>query len=1045
MARDTEQLVLQLSADLRSFQKEMLRASGEADRAAQRVERRFQQMNRQITRDFNNFSNDVRGVLAAIGVGVVVRDVTELGDVWIRVGNALAFAGVKSGDLADTQQLVADIASRTRSDLEATADLFARMYRSSEDLGASMADVLAVTEIVSKALAGASQSERAGAIRQLGQGLGSGRLQGDELRSILENSRPISEAIAREFETTVGNLRKLGQEGRLESRRVFEAIRNAGADIEEAYARTTFTVADSFTRLRTEAARFVGTNEQTSSSTRALTRLIDYAANNFEMLADAAIIAATVIGGAFAGQAVARAVTAVAALTANMTAAGGAAAALSRGLAFFGGPLGIALTAAGAGMAYLATQTDVFASRAELLGRAEDSLYSALQIIAGLEVASDDAADQIGRAADETGRVADEANRAAGYLDDLTDSTDDVAEGMSVQERAARDLSEAQRENTLRTIEQAIADREALVAAEQRAQRVRSLANILGALGDPAEQDLRLEQNDRLNREGQAEIERQQERIDFLRGVLERLERGQLVRPSDEAGAGGAGGAAGAGATDPGARTRRQTIEDLQRQAELNLARLRHEEARIRVLEDAEQIEKRTTAYVSAGLALADARVQAESEVRAEREAMNAEALRSLEISQAQDQIELARLRNNIGLADQLSDELEIRRRTRDLVDQMALSEEEALRIATEWVQLMREARELDRAQALERRALEDDLDIARARGDERAERAIERRLELEERIAELRQFGLSEEAATARARDEVAALEQADMQGKFREWFRGGVSAAIEGDLGEFFENWLRERAAAGLESALNDVADLLFNAFRDVLSGVMQSGSEGLGSAIASIFSPTSVPGFGGGMIELDKSAADAASALGTVLSAAAADAASKLALGSAVAAASAAKDAANATIKGTAVTAEVFAMNALTKAALAAANALGQVATQGGGGSSTILSTIASSFLRFGGARMAGGPVMGGAAYLVGEGGPEFFVPKQPGTIIPNGGFGGATIQIVDKKTINFTGTSEEMRQLRQILAEDQATRDLQVRALVNDQFSRRQILR
>lgn len=46
-------------------------------------------------------------------------------------------------------------------------------------------------------------------------------------------------------------------------------------------------------------------------------------------------------------------------------------------------------------------------------------------------------------------------------------------------------------------------------------------------------------------------------------------------------------------------------------------------------------------------------------------------------------------------------------------------------------------------------------------------------------------------------------------------------------------------------------------------------------------------------------------------------------------------------------------------------------------------------------FGGARAGGGDVMSSKAYLVGERGPELFVPKSAGTIVPNGKTGGVTI--------------------------------------------------
>jgi phage-related minor tail protein len=48
---------------------------------------------------------------------------------------------------------------------------------------------------------------------------------------------------------------------------------------------------------------------------------------------------------------------------------------------------------------------------------------------------------------------------------------------------------------------------------------------------------------------------------------------------------------------------------------------------------------------------------------------------------------------------------------------------------------------------------------------------------------------------------------------------------------------------------------------------------------------------------------------------------------------------------------------------------------------------LSQIVSSILPVGGARAAGGPVEAGSAYLVGENGPEMFVPSSNGAIAPN----------------------------------------------------------
>lgn len=64
---------------------------------------------------------------------------------------------------------------------------------------------------------------------------------------------------------------------------------------------------------------------------------------------------------------------------------------------------------------------------------------------------------------------------------------------------------------------------------------------------------------------------------------------------------------------------------------------------------------------------------------------------------------------------------------------------------------------------------------------------------------------------------------------------------------------------------------------------------------------------------------------------------------------------------------------------------------------------------------GARAAGGPVMAGSTYLVGEQGPELFVPKQHGQIVPAGKWvvGGGNVQV---QVNNYTGGQVRTREER-----------------------------
>lgn len=96
---------------------------------------------------------------------------------------------------------------------------------------------------------------------------------------------------------------------------------------------------------------------------------------------------------------------------------------------------------------------------------------------------------------------------------------------------------------------------------------------------------------------------------------------------------------------------------------------------------------------------------------------------------------------------------------------------------------------------------------------------------------------------------------------------------------------------------------------------------------------------------------------------------------------------------------------------------------VAANLGGGSGgfnfgSSLTTAVTSVLGFGGAFASGGNPPVGKASLVGERGPELFVPKVPGTIIPNGGIGGGTSL---NMTINAPGaTGETVAMIRRELA-------------------------
>lgn len=112
----------------------------------------------------------------------------------------------------------------------AIADVYTRL----RPVGFQLNEINAIYEGFNTAvkLSGVSAEAANAAFLQLSQGLGSGTLQGDELRSVLEQMPAIAQAIAKEMDINVGSIKKFGSEGKITAEvivRALDRVRTEGA------------------------------------------------------------------------------------------------------------------------------------------------------------------------------------------------------------------------------------------------------------------------------------------------------------------------------------------------------------------------------------------------------------------------------------------------------------------------------------------------------------------------------------------------------------------------------------------------------------------------------------------------------------------------------------------------------------------------------------------------------------------------------------------------------------------------------------------------
>lgn len=165
---------------------------------------------------------------------------------------------VKSGkETKRVEEEIYAMAGRSRQIYAESANLFTSVARNASELGKSTDDILKFTEDVSNAmlLGGGSAASQQAALVQLGQALGSGTLRGDELNSIMEQAPKLAETIAKGMGTTIGSLRKLGSEGKLTAKDVFDAVRKQSDSLKKDLGNMPWTVAQASSRIRDSVAQ----------------------------------------------------------------------------------------------------------------------------------------------------------------------------------------------------------------------------------------------------------------------------------------------------------------------------------------------------------------------------------------------------------------------------------------------------------------------------------------------------------------------------------------------------------------------------------------------------------------------------------------------------------------------------------------------------------------------------------------------------------------------------------------------------------------------
>lgn len=417
MAVTADRVIVELEAKLDRYEANVRRAEQKFDAATRAIANDAKRMERDIAASTGAIGAQFRQLAATAAGAFSAAQVAAMADSYTRFTNQLRVAGLEGQALADTQNRLFGVAQQNGVQLEAVGTLYSRAAQNQKELGASTADLINLTRAVAASLkiSGTSAAEAQGSLLQLGQALGSPRIQAEEFNSLLDTMQPLLREAAKYIDGTGGSLAGLTQRIKdtngpgVSNVELFRAITQAMADLETRASSTQLTISGAFTNLSNALTKFIGEADQANGASVAITGALNSLAQNLDTVTEAlSVLAAVMLGRFVAGMVAGAASTGVVgtAIFAMQARAVGAATTMealaltsrtagAAMLAAFGGPVGLAVTALAVGVGYLAQRSAEAEARAQTLSASIDAQAAAFANVTAQQDAANAAANNL--------------------------------------------------------------------------------------------------------------------------------------------------------------------------------------------------------------------------------------------------------------------------------------------------------------------------------------------------------------------------------------------------------------------------------------------------------------------------------------------------------------------------------------------------------------------------------------------------------------------------------------------------------------------------
>lgn len=193
------------------------------------------------------FAGAVTGIgLAANAVKDVAVAAAQTADQLTSIRSRINLINDGSQTTAEIMEKIYSAATRSRDSYIDIADSVAKMNMLAKDAFSSNDEAIYFVEQLNKQfkISGAGIQEASAAMYQLTQAMASGKLQGDEFRSIMENAPLLAQSIAKEMGMSVGQLKEMSSQGLITADIIKSALFNAAEETDARFGEIPMTFAE---------------------------------------------------------------------------------------------------------------------------------------------------------------------------------------------------------------------------------------------------------------------------------------------------------------------------------------------------------------------------------------------------------------------------------------------------------------------------------------------------------------------------------------------------------------------------------------------------------------------------------------------------------------------------------------------------------------------------------------------------------------------------------------------------------------------------------